>query len=520
MILVHDLLAATAGRAPDRPALFCEDRVLTFAEVERASRRVASALQRGGLARGDRVGVVAANTAETVFAVFGVLAAGGVLVPVSPLTKARKLAETLADCGVTALVAGPAAADLVAQAAPEVPTLRQTIWTGAPPEGARPGRTFDEILSGQQTSLSDPGLIDQDLCAIIYTSGSTARPKGVMLTHRNLVNTTWSIATYLGNVPEDVVTCALPLSHTYGLCQVLVGARVGYAVQLERSFAFPFDVLNRMQTLRATGLAGVPAMYAQILQIQGVRDLDLSSLRYLTNAAAGIAPAQILRLAELWPRARFFSMYGLTECTRACYLDPARLADKIASVGRAIPNSEAYVVDEDGRRAAPGVVGELVIRGANVMRGYWGRPEETAEALHDGEIPGEKVLHTGDLFRADAEGFLYFVGRRDDVFKCKGEKVSPREIENVLCELDEVVEAAVLGTGEPMEREAIEAAVVLRAGSNLSEPQLRRHCRERLESYLVPSRIEIRDALPKTETGKLDRRALAARREARPQEGA
>lgn len=442
--------------------------------------------------------------------------AGGVVVPVSPLLKAQKLAGLLADCGVQAVLAGPLSSDLVGEAAALVPSLTQVVWTADPPAGAREGRTFGEILAGRDERPEDPGLIDQDLCAIIYTSGSTATPKGVMLTHRNLVNTTWAIAGYLGNVPEDVVMCALPLSHTYGLCQVLVGARVGHAVLLERSFAYPFDVLTRMQTHRVTGLPGVPTMYAQILQMDGVRALDLSSIRYMTNAAAGIAPAQIRRLGEVFPNARFFSMYGLTECTRACYLDPARLGDKIASVGKAIPNSEAYVVGDDGRRAPAGVVGELVIRGANVMRGYWGRPEETARCLVDGEIPGEKVLRTGDLFRTDAEGFLYFVGRRDDVFKCKGEKISPREIENVLCELDEVVEAAVLGVNEPMEREAIEAAVVLRAGSALSESRLRRHCRERLESYLVPSRIEIRDALPKTENGKLDRGALLRERSGSP----
>jgi long-chain acyl-CoA synthetase len=507
-VLVHGLLAASAARHPGRTALVCEGRVFTFADLDLASDRVARALQRGGLARGDRAAIVAANVAESVVAVFAVMKAGGVVVPVSPLTKAKKLAGILSDCAVAALISGPASADLVGEAARDVPSLTQVVWTGEPAAGARPGATFAEILAGPHAPPQDPRLVDHDLCAIIYTSGTTARPKGVMLTHRNLLNTTWAIAKYLGNVPEDVVMCALPLSHTYGLCQVLVGARVGYSVVLERSFAYPFDVLTRMQTHRVTGLPGVPTMFAQILEIDGVRDLDLSSLRYMTNAAAGIAPAQIRRLAELLPNARFFSMYGLTECTRACFLDPSRLADKIDSVGGAIPNSEAYVVDDEGRRAAAGVVGELVIRGANVMRGYWGRPEETAACLRDGEIPGEKVLHTGDLFRTDAEGFLYFVGRRDDVFKCKGEKVSPREIENVLCELDEVLEAAVLGVNEPMERESIEAAVVLRSGSTISEQRLRRHCRERLESYLVPSRIEIRDALPKTENGKLDRSAL------------
>ncbi|HEX6570284.1 MAG TPA: fatty acid--CoA ligase family protein, partial [Acidimicrobiales bacterium] len=355
----------------------------------------------------------------------------------------------------------------------------------------------------------DPGLIDADLASIIYTSGSTGRPKGVMLTHRNVVHNAWSISTYLGLVAGDVVACLLPLSFDYGLFQVFMGARVGAAVVLERSFAYPYEVLRRLAAHRVTVLPGVPTVFATILQMSPLDGVDLSSVRLLTNTAAALPPAHIHRLREAFPGARIFSMYGLTECTRVSYLDPDRLADKVTSVGKAMPNTEAYVVDDDGRRVPPGEVGELVVRGASVMRGYWGKPAETAQMLRAGENAGETVLHTGDRFTIDDEGFLYFVGRTDDVFKCKGEKISPKEVEHVLYELDDVAEAAVVGVPDELDGMAVKAVVALRPGSALTAEGVRRHCRARLESYMVPRHVELRDELPKTDSGKIRRAALA-----------
>ncbi len=229
----------------------------------------------------------------------------------------------------------------------------------------------------------------------------------------------------------------------------------------------------------------------------------------LTNTAAALPPAHIRRLVEAFPQARLFSMYGLTECTRTSYLDPDRLADKITSVGKAMPNTEVYVVDDDGRRLPPGETGELVVRGASVMRGYWGRPDATAACLRPGEIEGELVLHTGDQFRIDDEGFLYFVGRTDDVFKCRGEKISPKEIEHVLYELEAVAEAAVVGVPDEIDGTAVKAVVAARPGATLTPDAVRGHCRARLENYMVPRFVEVRDALPKTDTGKIRKAALA-----------
>ncbi len=506
MILVHDFLTSSTRRWPEKPALICNGQVHTFAQVDRGSDRIACELQRMGVLRGDRVAIFAENSAELVLSVFAILKAGAVFVLINPTTKAQKLEYILNDCGARALIAQPRLGRIVDSVVEKVPSLQAVAWTGSPPENGPPGRVLPEIIAGVHAAPADPGLIDNDLCAIIYTSGSTGNPKGVMLTHRNMTNTAWAISTYLGNVPEDVVICVLPLSFDYGLYQIITGARVGFTVVLERSFAFPYQILQRIQEHRVTGLPGVPTIFATLLQMAPFDGLDLSSLRYFSNTGAAFPPAHIRRLQKLFPKAQVFSMYGLTECTRVAYLDPARLNGKITSVGTAMPNAEAYVVDEQGRRVGPQVIGELVVRGANVMRGYWGKPEETRECLRDGEIAGEKVLYTGDLFYTDEEGFLYFVGRKDDVFKCKGEKVSPKEIEDVLYGLDAVAEAAVVGVDDPIDGQAIKVIVVPRDGAILTQQQIRQHCRANLENYMIPKFVEFCESLPKTDSGKIKRR--------------
>ncbi len=503
--LVHHLLAETTRRDPGKVALIAGPARRTFAELDADSDAVAAALQRQGVRRGDRVAIMLENSVEYVTTFFGAIKAGAVYVPVNPSTKADKLAYILNDCGVRALVAPTALSRNVLPALAEAPSVRATLWVGPVLPALGGAASIGEVLMAAERAIpDDPGCIDQDLAAILYTSGTTGKPKGVMLTHANLVATARSIAGYLHNTPDDEVLCVLPLTFGYGLSQVTTSALVGFTLVLERSFAFPADTLKRMVEHRITGLPGVPTFFATLLQMDAVKDADLSSLRYLTNAAAPLPVAHIERLAGLFPQAAFYSMYGATECsTRIAYLEPSQLATRPGSVGKAIPNSEAYVVDEAGNRAGPGEVGELVVRGANVMRGYWNRPDATAERLRDG------AYRTGDLFRADAEGFLYFVARKDDVFKCRGEKVSPKEVESVLCEIAEVAEAAVLGVPDPTDGLAVKAVIVPRDGATLAVAAVVQHCRARLEGHMVPKFVEFRAELPKTESGKLKRSDLA-----------
>jgi len=500
-MLPHDHLRDAASRFPNKPSIICSKQAYSFQEIDERSDRLAYEFQQLGLRRGDRVVVMLDNSIEMVISLWASLKAGAVFVPISPGTKADKLGFLLADSGATGFIVATHLRQRVKEVTTRVPFSGPIIWVGCNVEAT--GLRLDEILARPHKAPTDPGLIDQDLCLIIYTSGSTGSPKGVMMTHRSICNNLWSISTYLRNQSDDVILSVLPLSFDYGLFQVLTGARVGFTVVLERSFAYPYDLLKRIGEHRVTGLPGVPTIFAKLLQFAPFDGLDLSSLRYMTNTAAPLPAAHILALRRLLPQALIFSMYGLTECTRVSYLDPWRLKDKMMSVGQAMPNSETYIVDEEGRRCGPREIGELVVRGTSVMRGYWRRPDATVKALRDGHISGERVLFTGDLFWKDEDGDLYFVGRRDDVFKCRGEKVSPREVEACLYELDCVAEVAVVGVPHPIDGMAITAHVVPRDGHVITEELLRKQCLRGLEPLLVPRFFELCPSLPKTDSGKI-----------------
>lgn len=507
MSLVHELLEAQARSAPGSTFLIAEGAPHTFAAIDAMSAGIAAGLRSAGVGRGDRVAIVLPNSVAFVASLFGVLKAGGVVVALNPDTTAERLAFVLGDCDVRAVLAASGLRDVVEAAAGEVPSVTLIAWSG---EAGSATSIESMAAAGGAADASDRArTIDADLAAIIYTSGSTGIPKGVMLTHRNLVSSARSIGTYLENTANDVVAGILPMSFGYGMQQLLVGALVGYSILVERSFTFPVDVMSRIAAHRVTGLPGVPFMFSTILQLSNLAELDLSSVRYLTNAAANLPTAHIPRLRTAFPGARLFCMYGLTECTRVAYLDPDRLDDKAGSVGTAIRDMEAWVVAPDGRRAGPGEVGELLVRGSGVMLGYWRRPEETTRALRPGEPPEDRILHTGDQFTTDEDGFLYFAGRTDDVFKTRGEKVAPREIEGVIYELEAVAEAVVIGVPHDIDGQAVKAFVVPRPGATLDERAVRQHCRSRLPSHLVPRFVEIRDSLPRTESGKLRRTGLA-----------
>ena len=302
----------------------------------------------------------------------------------------------------------------------------------------------------------------------------------------------------------------LPLSFDYGLYQAIMAARFGGALILERSFLYPWAVVNLLREERATGFPIVPTISAILLQMEEIRNEAFPDLRYITNTAAALPVSHITGLRGLFPGADIYSMYGLTECKRVSFLPPAELDRRPESVGRGMPNEQVWLVDEAGEKIEePDRIGELVVRGANVMQGYWELPEETAARLRPGKWPWEKVLYTGDLFRMDEEGFLYFVSRRDDIIKSRGEKVSPKEIEGVVYAMEGVVEAAVVGVPDEILGEAIKLFVVRREGSAIGEKDVLAHCKAHLEDFMIPSIVEFRDALPKTTTGKITTKGLA-----------
>lgn len=453
------------------------------------------------------------NSVDAVVSIFGVLKAGGVFVVVNAQVKADHLAYVLRDSEAFALITHTRKIAPLEDALRDLPRLQVVITDGEPDaQVAALGKqavSFEDAVRPEGPSCPAQAVrnIDIDLAALVYTSGSTGRPKGVMLTHRNIVSVTESVSTYLGNTDDDVILSVLPLAFTYGLSQVMTAFHVGATLVLERSFAYPQMILETIRRERVTGLPVVPTVATLLLQLD-LRKHPLPHLRYITNAAAALSTGKILQLRQALPHVKVFSMYGQTECQRISYLHPDHIDTHPRSVGLAIPNEEVYIVDEQGRRVGPGVVGELVVRGANVMKGYWRQPEATARSLRPGELPDERVLYTGDLFTNDADGYLYFVDRKDDIIKTRGEKVAPREVEEAISRLDGVAEVAVYGRPDDVLGQAVTAAVTLVEGASLTAEQVRRHCLMHLADFMVPKFVEIRDALPTTSTGKVSRRTL------------
>jgi len=513
--LLHDLLAATAAATPDAIALACDGRRYTYRDLDERANALAHALHERGVARGDRVVVFADNSAETVISFWGILKANAVATLVHSQTKVEKLAYLLADTDARALITDRAHEAVYATAARSARQLATVIVAGLDhATRTRLGHlprvaSFDQVTVPGSPVPPARRCIDKDLAALIYTSGSTGEPRGVMLTHRNMIAATASVAEYLVPRPDDVILCVLPLAFSYGLYQIVLAFSCGARAVLHRSFAYPADVMRSVVEEKVTALPGVPTMFATILGLTTSTELDLSTVRYVTNAGAALPTKHMRELRKLMPAARIFSMYGMTECKRCTYLPPEDFDRKPDSVGIAIPNTELWIVDEHGQRLGPGQVGELVVRGATVMCGYWRNPDLTAKKLRPGPIPGEHVLFTGDLGRLDDEGYLYFVGRMDDVIKSRGEKVSPVEVEATILAIQGVREAAVIGVPDEILGAAIKAFVVLEPGATIDASAILRECRARLESFKVPTNIEVRTTLPRNKNGKVQKSELA-----------
>ena len=510
-MLVNDFLQNSAGRFPDKVALVCDGQRLTYAQIEEQANRVANGLLALGVRRGERVAVWLPNSVEAVVAIFAILKADATFTVINPTTKPDKLAYVLNNCAASGLFAPGRRGEQVAHLFDAVPSLRFAVMCGKgaiQATDAHPNATpFPQLLESHPPARPPCPTIDVDLACLIYTSGSTGEPKGVMSTHANMVFAASSIIQYLENVPEDIVINVLPLSFDYGLYQLLMIFKFGGTLVLERTFAFPAAVLQRVEQEQVTGFPGVPTVFAMLLQMDLSR-FNLSSLRYLTNTAAALPVEHIQRLRDAFPWARLYSMYGLTECKRTLYLPPEELDRRPGSVGIAIPGTEVWIEDESGNRLGPEEVGELVVRGSHVMQGYWGDPEETARRYRPGRYPAERFLYTGDLFKMDEEGFLYFIARKDDIIKSRGEKVAPKEVEGVLYRLPGVVEAAVIGVPDELLGQAIKTFVVCGDDHHLTEKDILRHCAQHLEDFMLPKYVEFRDSLPKTSSGKIQASAL------------
>ncbi len=504
-MLLHEYLIRSAQRYPDKTALVAGDRRLTYHELDGMALAIAGNLCASGLERGDRAVVYLENSVEQVAAIFGILRAGGCIVVVNPTTQVERLTFIIGHSETRFVFAPADKQEIVNRALQDTAFPVETIWVGGVPDGCN-GRGFDEYLAGLP-SQDLPRLIDEDLASIIYTSGSTGKPKGVTHLHRTIDVAVDSIIEYLENSEDDVVLNHLPLSSSYGLLQLIVTFKTGARLVLEKGIGYPFEVIRKIRDEGVTGMAGAPTVWAILLRLEGVKAEDVRSLRYITNAAAAMPANFIQRLRAMFPHTKIFLMHGLTECLRTTYLPPDQIEVRPTSVGRGMPNVELWVQDKQGRRLPPGEPGEMVVRGSNVMVGYWRDPVATANMILPGIHPWERILRTGDLFSMDEEGYFYFVARSDELIKCRGEKVSPIEVEDVIYGLPAVLEARVIGVPDQVLGQAVRAEIVLKDGQELAAIEVKQHCRQHLEDFKVPSQVEFVKTLPKTQGGKIKRTA-------------
>ena len=521
--LLPELIAAAAAREPDARALTDGLVSLTYAELSSAVDRFAAGVIGLGLLRGERVAIYLEKRFEAVVASFGATAAGAVFVPLNPLLKPEQVAFIMKDCDVRVLVTSPERLALLTDVLGRCDALRHVVMTGGgqAPEPAPQTlglMTWGALLAGA------PGprhrVIDIDMAAILYTSGSTGQPKGVVLSHRNMVAGAKSVASYLENTAADTLLAALPLSFDAGFSQLTTAFHVGARVVL-LNYLMPRDVLKAMQRERVTGLTAVPPLNIQLAQMAWP-DAIGESLRYFANTGGHMPRETLGLLRQRVPNSRPFLMYGLTEAFRSTYLPPEEVDRRPDSIGKAIPNAEILVLRADGRPCETNEPGELVHRGALVGMGYWNDAEKTAERYKllptcaAGREAGlqlpEFAVYSGDTVRRDADGFIYFIGRRDEMIKTSGYRVSPTEVEEVLYATTLVGECVAFGVDSPTLGQAIQVIATPPPDARLLDAiAVLAACRARMPAYMVPAGIEAGvGPLPRNPNGKIDRKLLAA----------
>jgi len=515
---VHDFLERAARDHPDRTAVVHLDDKFTYRDLYGKYRALAAFLDGLELAPGARVALLWDNSFEYVMAFFAVFRAGYVLVPLDTSVKPDKLADIIADCGAEALLCQSKFRRHLDRILPESTTVRHLISDRA----LKPGReaiavgTLADILDndayrhdGQLPGAAvtfDPAAARHDLAAIFYTSGSTGTSKGVMLSHRNLVSNTEATVEYLRLTPADSVIVILPFYYIYGNSLLLTHVACGGALVVDNRFMYPEVILDTMERERVTGFSGVPSNFMILLNNSTFTTRTFENLRYFTQAGGAMAPEVIRRLIDAFPDKEICIMYGQTEAApRATYCPPERLREKLGSIGIPVPGVTIKIMNDRGDELPPGESGEIIVIGDNVMLGYWNQPEEQAQVLRDGR------LFTGDLGKMDDDGYFYVIGRKKEIIKCGGNRVSAKEVEERILENEKVSEAAVFGVADPLLGEAIKVAVVLKNGCRSGPKEIQDFCREKLAIHKVPKYVEFLDELPKYQSGKVNKLQLAKR---------
>jgi acyl-CoA ligase (AMP-forming) (exosortase A-associated) len=516
-MILSDLINRSAQFHAQREAVVSGADVLTYGELARQLDAFASGLADLGVRRGERVAVYLEKRLETVVTCFGASSGGFVFVPVNPLLKPEQVGYILRDCNVRVLVTSTERLALLKETLDQCRDLRGVIVAGDYGEKIANPRlanwSWASVLQAERHASYR--VVDVDMAAILYTSGSTGNPKGVVLSHRNMVAGALSVAQYLENTSTDVLLAALPLSFDAGFSQLTTAFSVGAKVVL-LNYLLPRDVLNAITRSRVTGLTAVPPLYIQLSQLDWPPEIT-GHLRYFANTGGRMPLETLRKLRGMLPKSKPYLMYGLTEAFRSTYLPPEEVDRRPDSIGKAIPNAEILVLREDGTPCSPDEPGELVHRGALVAMGYWNDAEKTAERFkplpgrESGLVLPEVAVFSGDNVRMDSEGFLYFIGRRDEMIKTSGYRVSPTEIEEVLYGTQLVSEAAAFGVAHPVLGQAVIVIVTPKPGESIDEPRILGACRDRLPAYMIPSKVEIRSGpLPRNPNGKIDRKLLSS----------
>lgn len=517
--LIWHLLRDSVRRTPDKEALVHGDQRLNYREVSRQTAGLATSLRTTHVKRGDRIGIYLEASIPQVISIFGVSQAEGVYVPINTLLHAEQVMHIARDCGMKGLITTPAKLASLADLIPQIPSLEFLVVTG---EGEIPATRipvfrFDDLCAAEAPSVWSEVGIEKDLAAILYTSGSTGKPKGVMLSHANVVAGSRIVSTYLGITEAERILAVLPFSFDAGMNQMMTAFEKGGTLVLI-NFVFAREIVQALLKERITGLAGVPTLWSLLAQPNSTMDRQpLPNLRYITNTGGAMPQAVLKILRQVLPTTKVFLMYGLTEAFRSSYLPPEELDRRPTSMGKAIPDTEILVLNEQGQVCKPGEIGELVHRGPTVSMGYWNRPEDTARALRPNPLlppemgDCERVCYSGDLVKMDEDGFLYFLGRRDAMIKSSGFRISPTEVEEVLFQTGKLRGAAVIGIPDEVLGQSIKAFVVQRDGDALDGDALLALCAEKMPRYMVPKTIEVLSELPKTSSGKVDYPALRRR---------
>lgn len=501
-------LERSAQRFPGRCAIRRDSEQLSYGELWRRVQFVAGYLHSQGLRPGERVALLLENSSDFVAALYGTLLAGGVAVALNAAAKARELTTWLAHSEAGWLIAEGQRTDTAAIVA-GLSRPPKIILSAMQADAAI--ESVGSLADVYAAALPFPAGAAPDSAAdacIAYTSGTTGSPKGVVLTHGNLASNTASIVEYLALTPDDSILSILPFYYSYGASVLHTHIQAGACIVLEPGFVYPHVTVAKLAQQRITGFAGVPSTYSLLLSRVDLQQFDLSALRYLTQAGGAMSPELTRKLRAALPKTRLFVMYGQTEATaRLTYLPPELLDAKLGSVGMPIAGVELQIRGENGEQMPPQETGEVWVRGPNVMKGYWRDPAATGAVLREG------WLKTGDLGYRDADGYLYLLGRRSDMIKTGAHRVHPRDIEEVLLELEQIAEAAVVGIDDAVLGQAIAAFVVPAPQAHLDALQIKAHCRNRLANYKIPKSIDIVATLPRTASGKVRRGELVERKQ-------